>query len=616
MDDNPGKISRDPGKMPLEESHPDLLKMIRDRGPMPRDPDAYKAYMDRLFEETKFTSPWYAYYGARKAASDAKKKAAAGSEAAVPLQAVSASSSTAVATSSREAALVAEKEPTEKRTAGSEAVISPKAVSASSPDTIIISDSDDPEVSLSAWKPRKSRVKKEPTPIEGSSSVNEGITPAASTAKTPARGGTGVARTAGSDARDVSSAEAKNKSRRQSSASGAVKGEDGEKPTHQVKRPVESDHNDGRLSAAKKARESSSASSSPALPTRRTGADREPPAWYKQLPKPKGDRARNQSDAEIAILRLKTSINRVKVAQNSLLALAKEVDEIVERLHALIFLLVDGKLLRQTRMLDNKDGLPQLFDSAFTDGVDWPWYVKADAEELYNKWYTGEFETDLYRGITRGLPAKKGKGKAKADDSVADRLAEGHEGHERFKLMGPKQHGNGLLLNGAWWPTQLAVFRDGGHGATQSGITGNPTSGAYSVIMAGGVDPSGQPYPNEDRGSEVLYCGTDNKDKTQNKPSPDTASLLTNHRTKQPVRLFRSHNLGSSFAPELGFRYDGLYDVASYEDMDPPDNKRRRHRFKLVRRAGQDPIRSEGAGKRPTKQEIDEYEKDKKNRGR
>ena len=291
----------------------------------------------------------------------------------------------------------------------------------------------------------------------------------------------------------------------------------------------------------------------------------------------------------------------------------KEVGEIAERLHALILLPVDGKLLRQMRILDNKDGLPQLFDKAFANDIDWPWWLKADAEELYNKWCTGEFETDLYRGIERSFANKKGKGKGKADSSSADSLM---KGHERFKLMDPKQHGNGLLLNGAWWPSQLTALRDGGHGATQGGITSNPKEGAYSVIMAGGEDPSGQPYLNEDNGSEVLYCGTDNKNPDVNKPSLDTEALLTNYRTKQPVRLFRSHNLDSKFAPELGFRYDGLYDVVSYEDMDPPENKRRRHRFKLVRRAGQDPIRSEGPAKRPTKQEIDEFEKDKKNRGR
>ncbi|KAM0694380.1 hypothetical protein Q7P36_004735 [Cladosporium allicinum] len=529
------------------------------------------------------------------------------------------------------------------KAAESEAVASSKAVS--SPESIIISDSDDPEVSLSAWEPRKKRIKKEIKPdgtlLNGTTKLasstsrlslrvpdglrikketkpdgtplNGETTPASRAATVSAKEGNGATRSTGRDAPTVSSAGVANTSRHQSSTSSVAKDEDSGKSSHPPKRPAEADQNDGRPSTAKKARESSSASLSPALPTRRTGANREPPAWYKQLPKPKGDRARNQSDAEVAILRLKTSINRVKLAQNSALALVKEVDEIAERLHTLIFLPVDGKLLRQTRMLDNNDGLPPLFDSAFTNNIDWPFYLKADAEELYNKWYTGEFETDLYRGITRGLPTKKGKGKGKADTSVADRLA---EDYQRFRLMDPKQHGNGLLLNGAWFPSQLVALRDGGHGSSQGGITGNPTSGAYSVIMAGGVDPSGQPYPNEDGGSVVLYCGTDNKDKNLNQPSPDTASLLTNHRTKQPVRLFRSHNLDSQFTPELGFRYDGLYDVASYEDMDPPDNKRRRHRFKLVRRAGQDPIRSQGAAKRPTKQEVDEYEKDKKNRGR
>ena len=589
--------------------------MDANTGKMLVDRAAYAAEMERRFKETASTSKWYGEYQARKAASDARKRAAE-----IAAAAESTSSPEVITAPVIRTASVAEKNTAEKTSAASEAAVIPRANSASSPE-VIDSDSDGAEASLSTWQPRKKPFKNEST--QGSSSagnappineppINEGSTPAATTTKLPAKPSLSAAISRSRLPSVATSARAKAAPRHPSSTS--VKAEDVEKLAKQAKRPAETDQTDRRPSAAKKARESSTASSSsgsPALPIRLAGAEREPPAWYKQLPKPKGDRARNQSDAEVAILRLKAHINRVMAAHDKQAALAKEGKEIVERLHALIFLPVDGKLLRQTRVLDNKDGLPQLFDPAFTNGIDWPFYLKADAEELYNKWYTGEFETDLYRGIVRGLPTKKGKGKGK-DASVADRLA---EGHQRFRLMDPKQHGNGLLQNGTWFPSQLAILRDGGHGASQGGITGTPTSGAYSVIMAGGVDPSGQPYPNEDRGSEVLYCGTDNT-KPLNQPSPDTASLLTNHRTKQPVRLFRSHNLDSPFAPELGFRYDGLYDVASYEDMDPPENKRRRHRFRLVRRAGQDPIRSEGAAKRPTKQEIDEYEKDRKNRGR
>ena len=539
--------------------------------------DAYAAKIKREFDETASSNPYYAQYRARKTAHDAKKTAAESEAAAVP----------------------------------------PKAVSAPLA-AISGSDSDDPKVLLPAWEPRKQRLKKEPA--RGSSSIgnvppfNDETTPDPSPAGVPFRAANAAVRSAG--APTTSSAGVKSTLHHPNSTGGAVKDEDAEKAAHKAKRPAESDHNDRGPKAANKTSESSatSTSESPAPATTRTGADREPPAWYKQLAKPKGERARNQSDAEISIARLKAAITRAKSAWDKPAPMAKECEEIVERLHALVFLPVDGKLLRQMRILDNKDGLPQLFDDEFAGQVEWPWYLKADAEELYNKWCTGMFETDLYRGIERSFAGKKGgRGKGKADVSAADSLK---PDYKRFRLMDPKQHGNGLLLNGAWWPSQLAALRDGGHGASQGGITGSPTSGAYSVIMAGGVDPAGQPYPNEDRGSEVLYCGTDNKEKDQNQPSLETRSLLTNHRIKQPVRLFRSHNLRTPFAPELGFRYDGLYDVAGYEEMDPPDNKRRRHRFKPVRRAGQDPIRSEGAAKRPTKQEIDEYEKDKKNRGR
>jgi len=282
-------------------------------------------------------------------------------------------------------------------------------------------------------------------------------------------------------------------------------------------------------------------------------------------------------------------------------------NDITEGLHKLAFLPVTDKMLRNARMLSNDDGLPQLFDNAFSGGVDWPWYIKADAEELYNKWCAKIFETDLYRGLVRG-----GKGTGNA----ADKLARDDDGH--FRLMDPKQHGNGLLVNGSWYPSQLAVLRDGGHGASQGGITASSQEGAYSVIMAGGVDPKGKPYPNEDHGDEVLYCGTDNTDLKVDAPSQDTKAMILNHTNGKSVRLFRSYNLGSKseHAPERGFRYDGLYDVKDYEKMDPDGDKRNRHRFRLVRCDGQDPIRSKGAAKRPTTQEVEEYEKDKKNRGR
>jgi hypothetical protein len=120
-------------------------------------------------------------------------------------------------------------------------------------------------------------------------------------------------------------------------------------------------------------------------------------------------------------------------AQSKITTLATVSTEIFDRLHKLSFLPVTDILLRKTHMLDNADGLPQLFDKFVCGGVDWPWYLGADAEELYNKWCMRVFETDLYRGLDRAM-----RGKAKSSSSAYDRL---EEGSERYRLVDPNNIG-------------------------------------------------------------------------------------------------------------------------------------------------------------------------------
>ncbi|KAM0720166.1 hypothetical protein Q7P37_004302 [Cladosporium fusiforme] len=360
------------------------------------------------------------------------------------------------------------------------------------------------------------------------------------------------------------------------------------------------------LKAPRRTSQTMQPSAGPSNPqVQHASARRAPPDWYNRLPKP-NTRQGNQGDIDVTLSRLKVCIAKLKAQSDGGKKLQEaDYNAIRDRLHTLTFLEVDAKLLRAHYMLHEATGLPVLFDS-----VEVPWDIKADAEELYNKWSTGEFETDIYRGITRGKMGRKDK--AKLNESSADSL---QEGSKRFRLMEPKQHGNGRLLNGQWFPSQLAALRDGAHGSSQGGITGSAGEGAFSVILAGGMDPSGRPYPNEDRGNEVLYCGTDNKG-PEPEPSTETRFMLQNEKSKQPVRLIRSHNLNSPYAPELGFRYDGLYVVVSHEQIDPPEVPRCRIRFKLLRCADQDPIRSNGPERRPTMEEIKAYETDRKNRGR
>lgn len=63
-------------------------------------------------------------------------------------------------------------------------------------------------------------------------------------------------------------------------------------------------------------------------------------------------------------------------------------------------------------------------------------------------------------------------------------------------------------------------------------------------------------------------------------------------------------------------RYDGLYTVTGFERLDPESSKRQRHRFTMIRVPGQDPLRGDGAVKRPTAQEVEAYKKDRVNSGR
>lgn len=543
----------------------------------------YKAYLDRKFEESKATNEYRAKFQARKDAKIAREAAAQRKE----RKPVKAEPSTA-----------------EQNLASVLPIAVPPLPV---PPMDNRSDNEDP---ILEWQPRQHRrdhsgneaqnkdASKAPSrksPVPAATDMSAGN--AANPGNSPRRVTMGdIPKTNGGFSRAV---EPPPKSRRSSTSSTTSLPDKG-------KRPAESPlQDDRRASGPKHARKSSSAAS-PQPPNeeaaRPTGANRQPPDWYKALPKPNGSRARDENASETAIQRLKDNIKKAKVSRNPSLH-----NDILEGLHKLVFLPVTDKLLRKTRMMDNNDGLPQLFDDHFSNSVQWPWYIKADAEELYNKWCKKVFETDLYRGLIRG-----GKGTGNS----ADRLAKEDGGN--YRLMNSRQHGNGLLINGSWYPTQLAVLRDGGHGASQGGITASPEHGAFSVIMAGGADPTGHQYPNEDRGNEVLYCGTDNTNREVDAPSQDTKAMLLNHKTGKPVRLFRSSNLNSPHAPEIGFRYDGLYTVAGYEKMDVNGEKRNRnrHRFKLVRCPNQDPIRSERPEKRPTVQEIDEYEKDKKNRGR
>ncbi|KAK6442340.1 hypothetical protein LTR95_001416 [Oleoguttula sp. CCFEE 5521] len=340
--------------------------------------------------------------------------------------------------------------------------------------------------------------------------------------------------------------------------------------------------------------QAAASSSTAGAPSVATGSSRSPPKWYLGLTGKTNKRDGTYGQADTSLSRLKTKITACKDTGSG----QAVFNEIRTLLHDVAFQHVDGNLLRGKRILHNDDGLPQLFEPSFTGGVIWPFDIKSDAEELYNKWCEQIFEINLYRGIKLGSP-----------DTI-DR-----EDAPKYKLMNPKVHGNGKLLNGQWWPSQLCSVVAGAHGASIAGITGDLVDGAYSVVMSGGLDPSGVPYPNIDHGDTVQYCGTD-ATKNDGQPSAETRQMIKNSNNGQPVRLIRSSKLGGEHAPEKGYRYDGLYSVTAVEQMDPAGSQRQRHRFTLVRVAGQDPIRSTEPERRPTQKETAAYTTDRTWRGK
>ena len=268
-----------------------------------------------------------------------------------------------------------------------------------------------------------------------------------------------------------------------------------------------------------------------------------PPRWYKDMPKPKS-RDKNQSNADTTLSSLKTLMDKCKksnFAQDRSLR-DKTYADIRTKLHILVFCEVTGPLLVSHRMLHDDSGLPQIFERRYSNGIDWPFDIRADAKELYNKWCRRIFETDILRGIRFQVPTSGGKKDGK--DRYTDSLDPKYKG-----AVSAKYHGNGDLLNGQWWPLQLCALRDGAHGASQGGISGAHEEGAYSCIMSGGHD-----YPDIDEGEEVWYCGTD----SDNGAITEYTQRMLESVNNEPIRLIRSHNLESEYAPVIGFRYGKL----------------------------------------------------------
>ncbi|VVC43627.1 Zinc finger, PHD-type,Zinc finger, RING-type,Zinc finger, FYVE/PHD-type,Ubiquitin-related [Cinara cedri] len=138
---------------------------------------------------------------------------------------------------------------------------------------------------------------------------------------------------------------------------------------------------------------------------------------------------------------------------------------------------------------------------------------------------------------------------------------------------------------GTSWLFRLQASESGVHRPSVGGIHGRDKVGAFSIVFSGGYEDD------VDYGEEFLYTGSGGRQlKTENKRTANQSfdqeltrsnralaincnaelddvngAEAKNWKEGKPVRVLRSsRSKHSKFAPELGYRYDGIYKVVKY----------------------------------------------------
>ncbi len=120
------------------------------------------------------------------------------------------------------------------------------------------------------------------------------------------------------------------------------------------------------------------------------------------------------------------------------------------------------------------------------------------------------------------------------------------------------------------------------HPPPVAGISGPEREGAESVVLNEGYEDD------EDHGDVVIYTGQGGRDPNTGMQIADqelrrgNLALVTSELKGLPVRVVRGPKLKSRFAPDEGYRYDGLYRVESHEHI-PGKSGFKIFRYRLVR---------------------------------
>jgi putative restriction endonuclease len=142
-----------------------------------------------------------------------------------------------------------------------------------------------------------------------------------------------------------------------------------------------------------------------------------------------------------------------------------------------------------------------------------------------------------------------------------------------------------MINSGQNYADRKALHEAGIHRGLMQGIAPK----GESIVLSGGY------VDDEDDGDLIVYTGEGGRDSKTGRQIADQALsggnkwLAHNCVEGIPVRVTRGHKLESSYAPTLGYRYDGLYQIASYWS-EKGRNGFLVYRFRLERLSGQSPL--------------------------
>lgn len=117
---------------------------------------------------------------------------------------------------------------------------------------------------------------------------------------------------------------------------------------------------------------------------------------------------------------------------------------------------------------------------------------------------------------------------------------------------------------GSQFTSRKKLSESGIHPPTQAGISGSQYEGADSIVLSGGYEDD------EDHGDWIIYTGHGGRDSITKEQIADQKLTRQNKALAiscihgYPVRVIRGYGSESEFAPENGYRYDGLYRIEDY----------------------------------------------------